>query len=110
MAGQERYQGTSLGRTHAQPGKRDGLYRLKREFHCALCPPTQELSQYQAEHAVQLMPSALQYLSFIFGLGNLLSGPYLEYVDYHDFMEKKGVSAWIFNETTYREGQCWSSK
>jgi len=56
------------------------------------------------------MPSALQYLSFIFGLGNLLSGPYLEYVDYHDFMEKKGVSAWIFNETTYREGQCWSSK
>ena len=37
-----------------------------------------DLSPYQAEHAIDKSPSLLQFLSFVFGLGNLLSGPYLE--------------------------------
>lgn len=51
----------------------------------------QELSPYQAAHAVKACPDPLRYLSYVFGLGNLLAGPYLEYVDYRDFMEKRGV-------------------
>ena len=53
--------------------------------------PKQELSPYQAEHAVKVTPTPLEYLSYVFGLGNLLSGPYLEYIDYHAFMQLKGV-------------------
>ena len=68
-----------------------------------LLPPThetppslalQELSPYQAVHAVASTPNPLQYLSFVFGLGNLLAGPYLEYVDYDNFMNLKGVRGW----------------
>lgn len=50
------------------------------------------MSEYAATHAVEAVPNPLEYLSFIFGLGNLLAGPYLEYVDYRDFLEQKGVS------------------
>ena len=50
-----------------------------------------DLSPYQAEHAVDKAPSLLQYLSYVYGLGNLLSGPYLEFVSYRDFVELKGL-------------------
>ncbi len=32
----------------------------------------QELSTYQASHAVAVAPNPIEYLSFVFGLGNLL--------------------------------------
>ena len=51
----------------------------------------QALSEYAAAHAVEASPTPLEYLSFVFGLGNLLAGPYIEYVDYRDFIELKGV-------------------
>lgn len=53
----------------------------------------QALSEYAAAHAVEASPNPLEYLSFVFGLGNLLAGPYIEYVDYRDFIELKGVGS-----------------
>ncbi|KAG1668525.1 hypothetical protein FOA52_012119 [Chlamydomonas sp. UWO 241] len=50
-----------------------------------------ELSHYQSQHSYDGCPDPLRYLSFVFGLGNLLAGPYLEYVDYRDFMEGRGL-------------------
>lgn len=47
----------------------------------------QELSEYQSSVAVDSTPDPLRYLSYVFGLGNLLAGPQIEYVDYRDFME-----------------------
>ncbi len=52
----------------------------------------QVLNSYQTQYAVDSTPGLLEFLSFEFGLGNLLAGPYLEYVDYRDFIELKGVS------------------
>ncbi len=51
----------------------------------------QDLNPGQLERRVVKMPSPLEYLSFVFCLGNLLGGPYLEYSDYHQFMESTGV-------------------
>mmetsp|Transcript_35537 Transcript_35537/g.78847 ORF Transcript_35537/g.78847 Transcript_35537/m.78847 type:complete len:511 (-) Transcript_35537:481-2013(-) len=49
------------------------------------------LSAYQAEHKVSRLPSPLEYLSYIFSLGTLLGGPFIEYTEYSDFISCKGV-------------------
>lgn len=52
----------------------------------------EHLSPYQAEHVVHAMPNPLEFFSFIFCTGTLLSGPYFEFSEFKDFMEHKGVS------------------
>ncbi len=42
---------------------------------------------------VRSLPNPLEFLSFVFCLGNLLAGPYIEFTDFKDFIELKGVSA-----------------
>lgn len=51
----------------------------------------QDMTPYQAEHALARLPSPLQFLSYVFCLGNLLAGPAVEYAEYEDFIEHKGV-------------------
>jgi lysophospholipid acyltransferase len=48
------------------------------------------LSPYRASHVLNRPPSLLEYLSFVFGIGNLLAGPYVEFTEHVDFMELKG--------------------
>lgn len=48
------------------------------------------LSPYRASHVLDRPPSVLEYLSFVFGIGNLLAGPYVEFTEHVDFMELKG--------------------
>nr|QNL10711.1 LPAT [Haematococcus lacustris]QNL10738.1 acyl-CoA: diacylglycerol acyltransferase 1 [Haematococcus lacustris] len=49
------------------------------------------MTAFQAEHAVQQLPSPLAYSGYVLALGNLLAGPYLEFTDYRDFIHLKGV-------------------
>lgn len=49
------------------------------------------LTPYQQSHLITRMPSPLSYLSFVFGLGNLLAGPPIEYSEFNDFIELKGL-------------------
>lgn len=51
----------------------------------------EDLTPYQAAHVLPRLPSPLQFLSYLFGLGNLLAGPWVEYTDYTDFIERKGL-------------------
>jgi hypothetical protein len=53
---------------------------------------SQDLSPYQAAHQVVASPNPLEFLSYVFGLGDLLSGPFFEFSEYKEFMELKGVS------------------
>lgn len=64
---------------------------VARQDHWLMTKKDKQLSDYQNQVAVDASPSPLQYLSYVFGLGNLLAGPYLEYVDYRDFMEGRGL-------------------
>ncbi|GAX79182.1 hypothetical protein CEUSTIGMA_g6622.t1 [Chlamydomonas eustigma] len=50
-----------------------------------------ELSPYQSLFAVNKTPNPLCFMSYVFGLGNLLAGPYLEYKDYNSFMQWQGT-------------------
>ncbi|KAL6754098.1 MBOAT, membrane-bound O-acyltransferase family-domain-containing protein [Haematococcus lacustris] len=49
------------------------------------------MTEFQAAHAVAKLPSPLSYASYMFSLGNLLAGPYLEFADYLQFVERQGV-------------------
>uniref|UniRef100_A0A7R9V9L7 Uncharacterized protein n=1 Tax=Chlamydomonas euryale TaxID=1486919 RepID=A0A7R9V9L7_9CHLO len=51
----------------------------------------EDLTDYQRVHCFNRCPNPLEYLSFVFGLGNLLSGPYLEYNDYQGFIQQRGL-------------------
>ncbi|KXZ56055.1 hypothetical protein GPECTOR_2g937 [Gonium pectorale] len=51
----------------------------------------EDLSAYQASHALASSPTPLEFVSYLFGLGNLLSGPFIEFADYKDFIELKGL-------------------
>jgi hypothetical protein len=55
----------------------------------ALLP--QALSPYAAAHALTRSPSPLAFLSYLFGCGNLLTGPFMEFTEYCDFIDLKGV-------------------
>lgn len=68
-------------------------FAVARQDHWQSKKNSKVLSHFQSQHALEAAPGPLQYLSFIFGLGNLLSGPYIEYVDYRNFMELKGTWA-----------------
>lgn len=52
----------------------------------------QHLSEYQAAHALERVPSPLAWASYLFCCGNLLAGPHFEYSEYEQFIELKGVS------------------
>lgn len=54
-------------------------------------PHTQDLSPYQSAHQLTRTPSPLEFVSYLFGLGNLLAGPFYEFSDYKAFMSLKGV-------------------
>jgi len=64
---------------------------VARQDHYVATRKKRELSGYAADHAVSSSPSPLHFLSYVFGLGNLLAGPYVEYVDYDSFINLKGV-------------------
>eukprot|EP00798_Chlamydomonas_sp_ICE-L_P020731 gene20731-27546_t len=67
------------------------LISLAVNYQNSFVKDKERLSQFQKEHVVYRVPSLLEYLSFIFCLGNLLGGPYLEFSTYKEFMELKGV-------------------
>ena len=51
----------------------------------------QEMTPYQRAHCIRAMPSLLEYVSYVFAFGNLLAGPVIEYRDYQDFINNKGL-------------------
>jgi lysophospholipid acyltransferase len=50
------------------------------------------LSDWQRVHAIPCTPNLLDFLTYCFALGNLLSGPYFEYSEWAEFIDLKGVS------------------
>ncbi|EFJ48091.1 hypothetical protein VOLCADRAFT_120919 [Volvox carteri f. nagariensis] len=50
----------------------------------------EDLSAYQAAHQLVSTPTLLEFLSYLFGLGNLLAGPFFEFSEYKEFIELKG--------------------
>lgn len=50
------------------------------------------MNEFQAEHALHAMPGVLAFASYVFGAGNLVAGPYVEYSEYEDFITRRGVS------------------
>jgi quinol-cytochrome oxidoreductase complex cytochrome b subunit len=54
-------------------------------------PPMQEMTPYQRSHCIIAMPSLLEFFSYVFAFGNLLAGPVIEYRDYQDFINLKGL-------------------
>ena len=51
----------------------------------------EDLTAYQSVHKIIRLPGPLSYLSFVFGLGNLLVGPAFEFSEYDEFMRLDGV-------------------
>ena len=49
----------------------------------------QELRPYQESMKLHLMPSLLEFFSYVFAAGNLLAGPFFEFRDYIEFIERK---------------------
>lgn len=49
------------------------------------------MNSYLQAHALYTLPSFLEWMSFIFGFGNLLAGPYVEITDYLDFIHERGL-------------------
>ncbi|GIL46653.1 hypothetical protein Vafri_3591 [Volvox africanus] len=50
----------------------------------------EDLNAYQAAHQLVSTPTPLEFLSYLFGLGNLLAGPFFEFSEYKEFIELKG--------------------
>ncbi|GIL46654.1 hypothetical protein Vafri_3591 [Volvox africanus] len=53
----------------------------------------EDLNAYQAAHQLVSTPTPLEFLSYLFGLGNLLAGPFFEFSEYKEFIELKGAMA-----------------
>jgi len=51
----------------------------------------EELTPFQATHAIAQVPNPLEFFSYVFSLGNLLAGPYFEFRNYKEFIESRGV-------------------
>lgn len=51
----------------------------------------EDMNEFQAEHALHAMPGVLAFASYVFGAGNLVAGPYVEYSEYEDFITRRGV-------------------
>ena len=49
-----------------------------------------ELRDYAKSKQLKTLPSPLEFLSYLFAVGNLLSGPFFEARDYFDYVERKG--------------------
>lgn len=48
-------------------------------------------TNYEKEHLVLESPTLLEFLSYLFSFGNLLSGPFLEFSEYKQYVERRGV-------------------
>lgn len=76
--------------------------------HRARPPSRQDLSPYQAAHQLPYTPSPLAFMSYLFGMGNLLAGPFYEFTDYKQFIELKGVSVVSITGSSHEgEGGGW---
>mmetsp|Transcript_35415 Transcript_35415/g.89650 ORF Transcript_35415/g.89650 Transcript_35415/m.89650 type:complete len:497 (-) Transcript_35415:257-1747(-) len=51
----------------------------------------EDMNDFQQAHALHALPGMLPFASFVFGGGNLLAGPYVEYTEYDDWVNHKGV-------------------
>jgi hypothetical protein len=60
-----------------------------------MLPAPQDMTHYQAGHALPRLPSLLSFYSYVFSLGTLLAGPFIEYREYEDFIHHRGVRACI---------------
>ncbi len=49
----------------------------------------QELRPYQESMKLHLMPSLLEFFSYVFAAGNLLAGPFFEFRDYIEYIERR---------------------
>lgn len=47
------------------------------------------LQGYVRRHALERLPSPLEFLSYVFAAGNLLAGPFFEIRDYLDYVERR---------------------
>lgn len=56
------------------------------------CRQPGDLTPEQQQRTVRRLPSPLAFVSFVLGTGNLLGGPFMEYKDYDDFINHRGVS------------------
>jgi len=50
-------------------------------------------TEYQKQNMIYRSPSPLEFLSYVFCFGHLLSGPFAEFKDYKNFVERKGLWA-----------------
>jgi len=50
-------------------------------------------TDYQKQNMIYKSPSVLEFLSYVFCFGHLLSGPFTEFKDYKNFIEGKGLWA-----------------
>jgi lysophospholipid acyltransferase len=49
------------------------------------------MSDYQKEHHISRPPGLLEYLGYIFFMGNLLAGPFVEFKHYREWINGEGV-------------------
>jgi hypothetical protein len=50
----------------------------------------QPLTTYQREHVFYQLPGLLEFFGFVFGFGNLLAGPVIEFRDYQMWVNSEG--------------------
>jgi MBOAT, membrane-bound O-acyltransferase family len=62
----------------------------KFSFQLQCCVSGQALNNYQAKNKLDQLPSLLEFLSYVFAIGNLLAGPFFEISDYLAFVERRG--------------------
>lgn len=48
-------------------------------------------TNYEKEHLIVESPTLLEFLSYLFSFGNLLSGPFVEFSEYKQYVERRGV-------------------
>lgn len=68
-----------------------------------------ELREYAKTKKLDRLLSPLEYYSYLFATGNLLSGPFFEARDYLDFIENKGVWSQQDGERTVPQRPPWGA-
>jgi len=69
-----------------------------------------KLNAYQRQKLIEAAPTLLEFFSYIFCFGHLLAGPFCEFKDYKDFVERKGVRLFLNSYSVYGGPQVWSGK
>ncbi len=62
-----------------------------RSFDLFAARPQELQNDYQRKHCIRAMPSFLEFLSYSWAAGNLLSGPFFEFSDYRDYINRQGL-------------------